>query len=931
MIRKFRWIALVLAVFMVVSCTSGTPEGRGSVEFRIGGSSGSKTLLPEEIADPDYYSFTLSLRDGSEFSSDTSSNKNDVRFETNDEGKYIVDGIKPGTYAVTIEGCVENNSDSGITKISIGNEDITVKANEQITKSVNMKLISDSGFFGSARVTFDWSDIATNATIKDAMENKGGLKFSLYYRDSNDDWILLETSNATGSSATQYTFNVDRIPASSDRMLRYTLESADGIVLNSSLYVTAAQIYSGITSTVGGTSDNIVYIKNGDISEALNVYNIKWEPVDGSSVKFTWNNQYSQTLKKSLFQEVYIYSDCIEGKATVSASGETSEYTMKEMVPGKEYTVKFQALTVDGILSDYEIVEHVVSKVSVSGVEIDTSSIPDNLHIGTTFSLTANVSPDEATNKEVTWSTSSSDIFTVSGNSFTAKAVGKATITATSVDNHEASYTTEEIVVKLAAPTNVKAVANTNTVDISWTASEGAVKYEIYRTDIADSPIGKTEGTETTFSDPDILLNKEYSYQVKAIASDTTYSSALSEITSDSTATITGSAIEINPPSKPGEFEIEFKSGELVFLPNTETITVSVANEGAFADVVSYEWIINSTTIKKTTGSEDGSFITINKSDLVQNGQNRLTLHVTTSAGAGYSASLEIGLKNSLPTSVTASVPGNVVRLSNKTAEGAARTVKITASASYADGTVEDVYFVNMSSDIIEKIDADGTVTFKDGYGPATVRVYAKYTDNVYKDVVFDIYTATVTSAEDVLNAVNGFLKEQLKAADEHENVKGDWWPGISPWYYPNENVVDFRIKSCEGGTLTPDDGQIEFDQKKISANFGEISVKGTLTTTIHDNDTDDWWGEFNNSGWRGTDSLSIIGKGNESLEIELPYNQGTAYIQYNQIDVLNKTGSYIVSFNSTLGFSCYNAEASKFDNSFTNNESMNLLDSAYY
>ena len=99
MIRKFRWIALVLAVFMVVSCTSGTPEGRGSVEFRIGGSSGSKTLLPEEIADPDYYSFTLSLRDGSEFSSDTSSNKKDVRFETNDEGKYVVDGIKPGTYS----------------------------------------------------------------------------------------------------------------------------------------------------------------------------------------------------------------------------------------------------------------------------------------------------------------------------------------------------------------------------------------------------------------------------------------------------------------------------------------------------------------------------------------------------------------------------------------------------------------------------------------------------------------------------------------------------------------------------------------------------------------------------------------------------------------------------------------------------------------
>ena len=370
MIRKFRWIALVLAVFMIVSCTSGTPEGRGSVEFRIGGSSGSKTLLPEEIADPDYYSFTLSLRDGSEFSSDTSSNKNDVRFETNDEGKYVVDGIKPGTYAVTIEGYVEDTSaESGETKISIANETITVKANEAISTSVDMKLISDSGFFGSARITFDWADIKDNETISSAMQG-GGLMFILYYMDEDGSWKEHAKSDPSGTAATQLTFTAKDIPASSERIIKYALATSEGIVLNPALFVTAAQIYSGVTSTPSGASNGICYIKASDISEALNVYDVSWtRGDDGKSVIIKWHNQYSTLTNSSLFKTVELYysaSGVEKTKVEVTPSGETSEYTLTEMEPGKDYTISFIAVTKDGIRSsEYTYEEKVSAKILV--------------------------------------------------------------------------------------------------------------------------------------------------------------------------------------------------------------------------------------------------------------------------------------------------------------------------------------------------------------------------------------------------------------------------------------------------------------------------------------------------------------------------------------------------------------------------------------
>ena len=74
----------------------------------------------------------------------------------------------------------------------------------------------------------------------------------------------------------------------------------------------------------------------------------------------------------------------------------------------------------------------VIVKISVTGVTLDkTTAIVAK---GNTITLTATVAPDNATNKEVTWSSSNTTIASVSNGVVTAKSEGTATITVKTVD-----------------------------------------------------------------------------------------------------------------------------------------------------------------------------------------------------------------------------------------------------------------------------------------------------------------------------------------------------------------------------------------------------------------------------------------------------------------------------------------------------------------
>ncbi|WP_207752984.1 Ig-like domain-containing protein [Clostridium yunnanense] len=88
----------------------------------------------------------------------------------------------------------------------------------------------------------------------------------------------------------------------------------------------------------------------------------------------------------------------------------------------------------DGKLQDLSAGDFEVKRIiAVTGITVDKTNI--NLNVGGKSTITSAVSPQDATNKSVTWTTSDAKVATVdNGGNVTATGAGVATITATTVD-----------------------------------------------------------------------------------------------------------------------------------------------------------------------------------------------------------------------------------------------------------------------------------------------------------------------------------------------------------------------------------------------------------------------------------------------------------------------------------------------------------------
>ncbi len=135
--------------------------------------------------------------------------------------------------------------------------------------------------------------------------------------------------------------------------------------------------------------------------------------------------------------------------------------------------------------------------VSVKSVSLDLSTV--KLSVGGTETLTATVSPSNASNKTVTWKSSNTDVATVSDGKVTAVGVGDATITVTTRDGNKTN-TCKVTVISGLAVTGVS-------VDSALTLKKGA-KGTLVAT---VSPFNATDRSVTwSSSDTKVVTVDEY-------------------------------------------------------------------------------------------------------------------------------------------------------------------------------------------------------------------------------------------------------------------------------------------------------------------------------------------------------------------------------------------------------------------------------------
>ena len=131
----------------------------------------------------------------------------------------------------------------------------------------------------------------------------------------------------------------------------------------------------------------------------------------------------------------------------------------------------------------WEAAHFTAKNVAVTGVTLDKSEV--SITVGKTATLTATITPSNATNKNVSWTSSDEGVATVENGVVTAVAEGSATITVTTEDG---KYSASCEVTVSAASTGYTALfgSNYNSKGISSYSSSWSATYDDFTVDLVN-------------------------------------------------------------------------------------------------------------------------------------------------------------------------------------------------------------------------------------------------------------------------------------------------------------------------------------------------------------------------------------------------------------------------------------------------------------
>ena len=316
--------------------------------------------------------------------------------------------------------------------------------------------------------------------------------------------------------------------------------------------------------------------------------------------------------------------------------------------------------------------------VTVPVTSVSLNSTSASLVDKKTLQLTASVSPSDATNKNVTWKTSSSSIASVSSSGLiTANGNGTATITATTSDGG----ITATCSVSVTVPVSSVSVSSTETID---------------------------QGESITLSasvSPSDATNKGVSW-----SSD---NSSVATVTSGGTVTGVSAGVAIIKAttvdgSKTDTCKVTVKTVPVSSVSITSTAEIIKGKTTTLTPTV---YPSNATNKSVTWSTSNSSVASVSNGTVTANGGGTATITVTTVDGSETDTC-----------KVTVIVPVTSVSLSSTSASlMEKKTLQLTASVSPSDATDKSVSWKTSSSSIAS-VSSSGLVTANGG-GTATITV----------------------------------------------------------------------------------------------------------------------------------------------------------------------------------------------------------------
>jgi len=233
--------------------------------------------------------------------------------------------------------------------------------------------------------------------------------------------------------------------------------------------------------------------------------------------------------------------------------------------------------------ADYEAYVKEHSTVNATAITLSQNSA--SLHVGETVTLTATVTPDNTTNKAVTWKSSNTSVATVENGKITAVALGEATITATTADGTNLSASCK-VTVEPTKVTSITLSQNTASLHVGETVTLTATV----------KPDDATDKTVTWKSSNDAVATVDNG-KVTAVALG---EATITATTADGTNLTATCAITVNP-IKAASITLSQTTAEL-FPGDKITLTATVLPENATDKRVT--WMSSNSSI--ATVSEEG-------------------------------------------------------------------------------------------------------------------------------------------------------------------------------------------------------------------------------------------------------------------------------------------------------------------------------------
>ncbi|MCR5203291.1 MAG: Ig-like domain-containing protein [Lachnospiraceae bacterium] len=377
-------------------------------------------------------------------------------------------------------------------------------------------------------------DPGDSETITASFSPSGSLGYVKSWTSSNTDVCTVSNGKITGVKYGTTTVTV-------------TADNGDGTELTESLTVYVNKISVSSVSITGDTiSDKTLTITEGDSVDLEGVV----APSNADEQGVTWS--FASSSYASL-------SSYTTASTTLTA---TAEGTTTLTLTSNENSNLYDTITVV-VEEDTKLVD----SISITG-----GPTGGNIYAGNTFTLTANVSPSDASNKNIQWTSSDSSIASVANTTsqtvtVSANAAGTVTITAKALGG---SSSCEDASVTINVLGNIKLSSEDVTLKEGATKQLSATVIGLDKSEL----VWSVSSSNPTVSGNTVVTVDDTGFITAVSAGEATVSATIGDVTAVCEVTVTSAATSITI----SDTELTLEVGESYLLTATsDSSTASIA------------------------------------------------------------------------------------------------------------------------------------------------------------------------------------------------------------------------------------------------------------------------------------------------------------------------------------------------------------------